>query len=184
MSGDQPSSQLTTEQWEQKLAQLRTTNEELQRRRLEAEKDRDLFRDLYGKASAHASSVSAENNELTERAALAEGQAREGLAMLKATYEERIRLLEQETLRWKGQCQVLTDRDGRMDDEIRRRAALEPELRAENERLRDQIDSLEEDYASMEGLLEGMTRQQVEETSELESTAKHHVLAPLSVEVS
>ena len=45
----------TPEQWEQTLAQLRATNEELQRRRAEAEKDRDLFRDLYSKASAHAS---------------------------------------------------------------------------------------------------------------------------------
>lgn len=182
MSADQPTSQLTTEQWEQKLAQLRATNEELQRRRVEAEKDRDLFRDLYGKASAHASSVSAENNELAERAALAEGQARDGVAMLKATYEERIRLLEQEVLRWKGQCHVLTDRDGRMDDEIRRRAALEPELRAENERLREQIEALEEDYSRMEGLLEGMTRQQVAQTSQLESTVRHPMLA--SVEVS
>ena len=69
MSAEPPSSELTTEQWEQKLAQLRATNEELQRRRLEAEKDRDLFRELYGKASAHASSVSAENNTLAERAA-------------------------------------------------------------------------------------------------------------------
>ncbi|RPD77213.1 hypothetical protein L226DRAFT_533217 [Lentinus tigrinus ALCF2SS1-7] len=179
MSADQSSSQLTTEQWEQKLAQLRATNEELQRRRMDAEKDRDLFRDLYGKASAHASSVTAENNELIERTALAEGQARDGVAMLKSTYEERIRLLEQEVLRWKSQCQVLTDRDSRMDDEIRRRAALEPELRAENERLREQIENFfEEEYDRME-VIGGMTSQQFEETSELESTASNSVLVPV-----
>ncbi|KAI0693096.1 hypothetical protein C8T65DRAFT_668771 [Cerioporus squamosus] len=172
-ASDQPTSQLTTEQWEQKLAELRATNEELQRRRIAAEKDRDLFRELYGKASAHASSVSAENNELTERAALAEGKVREGIAMLKATYEERVRLLEQEVLRWKSQCQVLTDRDGRMDDEIRRRAALEPELRAENERLREHIDNLlEEDYTRMDSLIRRVTRQQVGETSELEPSVE------------
>ena len=182
MSTETESSPPTTEQWEQKLAQLRTANEELQRRRAEAEKDRDLFRDLYGKASAHASAVSAENNELSERAALAEGQARDGVAMLKATYEERVRLLEQEVARWKGQCRVLTERDSRMDDDIRRRAALEPELRAENEQLREQLERLEEDYARLEGLLDGMTRQQVEETSALESTVKDPILA--SVEVS
>ena len=182
MSAELPSSELTTEQWEQKLAQLRATNEELQRRRLEAEKDRDLFRELYGKASAHASSVSAENNTLAERAALAEGQARDGVAMLRATYEERIRLLEQDVLRWKGQCHVLTDRDGRMDDDIRRRAALEPELRAENERLKEQVEALEEDYNRVEGMLEGLMRQQVGETSELEATVRHTRLA--SVEVS
>ncbi|KAI0742876.1 hypothetical protein C8Q80DRAFT_1273469 [Daedaleopsis nitida] len=147
----------TEQEWEQKLAQLRATNEELQRRRADAEKDRDLFRDLYGKASAHASAVSAENNELAERAALAEGQARDGVAMLKATYDER--------------------RDARMDDEIRRRAALEPELRVENEQLRGRLAALEEDYTRLEGLLEGMTRAQVEETSALESTVKNTILA-------
>lgn len=139
----------------------------MQKRRAEAEKDRDLFRDLYSKASLHASEVSKENNELTERASLAETQARDGLAMIKATYEERIRLLEQEVERWKGQVHVLTERDKRMDDELRRRAALEPELRTENIRLKEQLDSLEEDYRRMEGTLEGRSRQQVEGTREL-----------------
>lgn len=139
----------------------------MQKRRAEAEKDRDLFRDLYSKASLHASEVSKENNELTDRASLAETQARDGLAMIKATYEERIRLLEQEVERWKGQVHVLTERDKRMDDELRRRAALEPELRTENIRLKEQLDSLEEDYRRMEGTLEGRSRQQVEGTREL-----------------
>ena len=87
--------------------------------------------------------------------------------MIKATYEERIRLLEQEVERWKGQVHVLTERDKRMDDELRRRAALEPELRTENIRLKEQLDSLEEDYRRMEGTLEGRSRQQVEGTREL-----------------
>ena len=174
----------TPEQWEQTLAQLRATNEELQRRRAEAEKDRDLFRDLYSKASAHASEVTKENNELAERAALAEAQARDGVSMIKATFEERVRLLDQEVERWKGQVRVLTERDGRMDDEIRRRAALEPELRAENARLREQLDHLEEDYGRMERLLEGMTKQQIDETIVLQQTATDSVLSPTGTEVS
>ena len=159
METKEPIAPTTTEQWEQMLAQLRAENEDLRRRRTDAEKDRDLFRDLYSKASAHASEVTKENNELAERAALAEAQARDGVSMIKATFEERVRLLEQEVERWKGQVHVLTERDGRMDDEIRRRAALEPELRAENARLKEQLDHLEEDYGRMERLLEGMTKQ-------------------------
>ena len=174
----------TPEQWEQTLAQLRATNEELQRRRAEAEKDRDLFRDLYSKASAHASEVTKENNELAERAALAEAQARDGVSMIKATFEARIRSLEQEAERWKGQVHVLTERDGRMDDEFRRRAALEPELRAENARLRERLDHLEEDYGRMERLLEGMTKQQIEETIVLQQTATESALSPSGIEVS
>ncbi|TBU36472.1 hypothetical protein BD309DRAFT_1085159 [Dichomitus squalens] len=174
----------TPEQWEQTLAQLRATNEELQRRRAEAEKDRDLFRDLYSKASSHASEVTKENNELAERAALAETQTHDGVAMIKATYEERIRLLEREVERWKKQIHVLTERDGRMDDEIRRRAALEPELRAENVLLRAQLEHLEEDYARLEGLLEKMTKQQIEETIVLGQTATDSALSIKGIEAA
>ncbi|KAI8990385.1 hypothetical protein BD414DRAFT_483456 [Trametes punicea] len=159
-------------EWEVKLAQLRAENEELQRRKAEAEKDRDLFRDLYGKASAHASEVAKENNELLERAELAEGQARDGLAMIKATFEERVRRAEEEAARWKAQYQFLVERDSRTDDEIRRRAALEPELRAEVARLREQLGNIEEDYRRLESVLESFTREQVEETEEIAETAK------------
>ncbi|PIL26028.1 hypothetical protein GSI_11782 [Ganoderma sinense ZZ0214-1] len=164
----------TQEQWEKTLSQLRSINETLQKRRTEAEKDRDLFRDLYSKASLHASEVSKENNELAERATLAESQARDGLAMIKATYDERIRLLEQEVERWKGQVHVLTERDRRMNDELRLRAALEPELRRENMRLREQLEILilEEDCRRMEG-------RQVERTSGLpmEETVRTPVIS-------
>ncbi|KAI0354268.1 hypothetical protein OH77DRAFT_524369 [Trametes cingulata] len=163
---------LSAAEWEQKLSQLRAANEELQRRKAEAEKDRDLFRDLYNKASAHASEVTKENNELLERAELAEGQARDGLAMIKATYEERARRAESEALRWKTQYEIIVQRDTRTDDEVRRRAALEPELRLEVARLQEKLDNLEEDYRRMEGLLEGFTKEQVEETAEIAETAK------------
>ena len=159
---------ITQEQWEQTLAQLRSVNETLQKRKADAEKDRDLFRDLYSKASMHASEVSKENNELTERATLAETQAHDGLAMIKATYEERIRLLEQEVERWKGQVHILTERDRRTDDELRRRAALEPELRTENMRLRKQLDSLlEDELRRMEGALDVLRGPYVGRTSGL-----------------
>ena len=177
MSAELPSSELTTEQWEQKLAQLRATNEELQRRRAEAEKDRDLFRELYSKASAHASEVSKENEELTDRAALAESQARDGVAMIRATYQERVRLLEQDVARWKGQCEVLTARDARMNDELRRRAALEPELQAENLRLQEQMYNLETDIRRMEMLLDNFTRPHLNVSGVLAASAAHDVAA-------
>ncbi|KAI0369311.1 hypothetical protein BV20DRAFT_968182 [Pilatotrama ljubarskyi] len=168
---DQPAL-LSAVEWEQKLSQLRATNEELQRRKAEAEKDRDLFRDLYSKASTHASEVTKENNELLERAELAEGQARDGLAMIKATYEDRVRRAEEEAARWKAQYELLAQRDTRMDDEIRRRAALEPELRMRVAELQEKLVSVEDDYKRMEGLLEGFTKEQVEETDEIAETAR------------
>ncbi|KAI0633003.1 hypothetical protein C8Q77DRAFT_1031988, partial [Trametes polyzona] len=162
----------TQAEWEQKLAQLRATNAELQRRKADAEKDRELFRDLYGRASAHASAVSAENNALLARAERAEGQARDGLALVRATYDARVREAEAAAARWRAQYEVLVRRDARTDDEVRRRAALEPELRAEVEVLRERLEAMEEDYARMESLLEGLTKEQVKEAEELAETAQ------------
>ncbi|KAH9920842.1 uncharacterized protein BXZ73DRAFT_80045 [Epithele typhae] len=149
----------------------------------DAEKDRDLFRELYGTASAHASAVSSENNALAERAAVAEGQARDGLAMLRAAYDERVRLLEAEAARWRAQCEVLAGRDARTDDEVRRRAAREPELVDENERLRAELRVLEKDYRRMEVVVEVMTKQQVEESAVLDviPAYKHPVWQPPSL---
>jgi len=151
----------TPKQGEQiSVDQLQLINAELERRKADAEKDRDLFRDLYGKASAHASEVTKENNELQERLTLAEGQVREGLGMMKGMYEERIRRLEAESQKWKGLCEVLTKRDERTDDEVRRRAALEPELRAENARLKEELEKLGKDYHKMEDVLEQLAEQE------------------------
>ncbi|KAH9852967.1 hypothetical protein C2E23DRAFT_885317 [Lenzites betulinus] len=161
--------------WELALSQLRATNAELQRRKADAEKDRELFRTLYSTASAHASAMSSENAALLERAERAEGQARDGLAMVRATYDARVRRAEEEAARWRAQYEILLARDERAraeEAEVRARAAREPELRAEVERLRGSLEALEEDYARMEGLLEGLTNEQVEETTEIAETAQ------------
>ncbi|CAL1698270.1 unnamed protein product [Somion occarium] len=137
------------------LDQLRAANEELQRRKVDAEKDRELFRELYGKASAHVSEVSKENNELHERVSLLEGKVKDGLQLIRGTYESRVRLLEEEVKKWKGMYEILMARDRKMQgDELRRRAAVEPELRAENVKLREELEILTEDYEKMEKELE------------------------------
>ncbi|KZT00210.1 uncharacterized protein LAESUDRAFT_718280 [Laetiporus sulphureus 93-53] len=135
------------------MEQLRLVSEELQRKKLDAEKDRELFRDLYSKASAHASAVTKENNDLHERLALAEGQVKDGLRMVRGTYEARIALLEAEAEKWRHVAEVLAARDNRTDDEVRRRAALEPELQEENRRLREELEKLRMDYRKMEQAL-------------------------------
>lgn len=137
------------------VAQLQAVNEELCRKKLDAEKDRDLFREMYSKASAHVGAVSKENNELLERVERAEEQVQDGLRMIKGTYEERIRVLEAEVERWKGQAALLTARDRRTleNEELRRKAGMEPELRAENERLREELKKLREDNDRLESTL-------------------------------
>ena len=55
--------------------------------KVSVEKDRDFFREQYTQASGFASSVRDENIELEKRVTIAEGQAQEGVAGIKALYE-------------------------------------------------------------------------------------------------
>ena len=52
-----------------------------------AEKDRDFFREQYTQASGFVGSVREENMELENRVKIAEGQAQEGVAAIKAFFE-------------------------------------------------------------------------------------------------
>lgn len=55
--------------------------------KLSAEKDRDFFREQYAQASSYVGSVREENVELEGRVKVAEGQAKEGVAAIKALFE-------------------------------------------------------------------------------------------------
>lgn len=103
-----PSAPTPPADWELTVQQLRATADELQRRKADAEKDRELFRELYNKASAHAGDVSRENDALLERAARAEGQVRDGLAMVRETYEAHVRRLEDKLAKLRGLNAILT----------------------------------------------------------------------------
>lgn len=137
--------------------------EDLQRRIKSAEDDRELFRDLYSKASAHASDVTKENKDLEQRATLAEGQLQDGLAMLRAMFQGQVQKLQEEVVRWKGLATLLQEKDVRTNDEIRRRAAEEPELRhkyealrEENEKLRREDEARNEELRNMAGVIATM----------------------------
>ncbi|EKM52652.1 uncharacterized protein PHACADRAFT_261224 [Phanerochaete carnosa HHB-10118-sp] len=167
--------------WEVALQQLRITNEELQRRRLDAEKDRELFRELYNKASAHASEVAKENSELLERAQLAEGRLRDGLAMVRGTYEERVRALQGEVEQLTGLNAILVAKDIKTNgDEIRRRAAEEENLRVDNQKLRAEIAELRLDYRRMERLLEQLGEKELEQLTEQEEEIKQKLETPVA----
>lgn len=153
--------------WQTTLDQIRLANAQLQRRLADAEKDRELFRDLYAKASSHTGDITRENAELLERATLAEGQVRDGLRIVEGNCAERVRVLEMEVVRWKTTCELLSEKDRRTDDEVRRRAALEPELRAENGQLRERLDAITLDYQNMEKTLGILARQGSEQNKEL-----------------
>ncbi|EMD41928.1 hypothetical protein CERSUDRAFT_110486, partial [Gelatoporia subvermispora B] len=128
--------------------------EDVERRKADAESDRDLFRDLYGKASAHASEIGARNAQLEREMSVASTQITDGLTMVKKMYETRVQRLQGELERWKGLCKVLQDKDERTNDEIRRQAADEPKLREENAALRDAVADLQERVGSLQATIE------------------------------
>ncbi|KAI0339112.1 hypothetical protein BDW22DRAFT_1336687 [Trametopsis cervina] len=171
--------------WEGTLDQLRATNEQLQKRKADAERDRDLFRDLYSKASTHASQVSKENEELIERTTIAEGQARDGIAMVKKMYEGRVALLESEIAQLRGLNAVLMAKDFKTNgDDLRRRAAEEREVRAQNQELWIQLSDLRMDYDRMEGLLEQLGEEELGQLGEQERELREVgvVIPPTPVE--
>ncbi|KZT09582.1 uncharacterized protein LAESUDRAFT_511729 [Laetiporus sulphureus 93-53] len=127
---------------EGRLQEQQVLLEELQKGKADAEKDRELFRNLYGKASVHASDVSKERDELQRQLDLTAGQLKDGLPMVKGMFKDHNARLQQEVEKLKALCKVLMDKDERTNDDVRRRAALEPMLREENEKLKKEIEEL------------------------------------------
>ncbi|KAG6844751.1 hypothetical protein H0H87_003974 [Tephrocybe sp. NHM501043] len=127
---------------------------ELARGKESAEKDRELFRDLYAKASGFVTGVREENAQLKEEADIAKEQAKTGVEMVKATFMARVKALEDDVKTYKRLALFIMEKDVRTNDDIRRRAGEEPELRArcgelakDNRILKTQLDKMKDDLA-------------------------------------
>ncbi|KAI0315454.1 hypothetical protein OF83DRAFT_1027581, partial [Amylostereum chailletii] len=122
----------------------------------DAQKETDFFREQYMTASAFVTESTEENKRLSELATTKEGQARDGVAGIRAFYEGRIRRLEEDVSRHKATADLLAERGRRTDDEVRSRAALVPELMRQNVLLEEKADlqgaELEDLKEEMEGL--------------------------------
>ncbi|KAL5484991.1 hypothetical protein ACEPAI_7633 [Sanghuangporus weigelae] len=118
----------------------------------DATKQAEIFREMYGKASSFADEKKQENNELLERAKRAEGQATIGVDFIRKQYAVQERKLKEELEQQRILVKILTIKDRRTGDEVRRRAALEPELR-------DKIDDLKEEIAELKTAQSTVVRQ-------------------------
>ena len=121
---------LQTASWESERATLALNVETAARGKASAEQDRDFFREQYLKASGFVSSVRDENVELEKQIKIATDQAQSGVSLIKATFELRTKSLEEDIRAWRKMAEFLIEKDRRTNDDIRRRAAEEPELRA------------------------------------------------------
>lgn len=93
-------------------------------------------------ASVQARSEQAERHVEELEAAL-EGTRTDGVAMVKATFMGRVKQLESEAHQWKSLYRLREMKDAKTDDEMRKRAAMEPELRADNARLERDLENTE-----------------------------------------
>jgi hypothetical protein len=140
--------------WETERNSLLASIDELKRGKQSAQADCDFFRDQYGQASAFVSSVRKENVELEAQVKRAEGQAKTGVEMIKATFVQRVQWLEDDAQTWRRTAQHLIEMDKRTKgEELRRRAAEAPELRkkcddleTKNKVLSERIEDLEDEF--------------------------------------
>ncbi|KAJ3501571.1 hypothetical protein NLJ89_g9278 [Agrocybe chaxingu] len=128
--------------WETERSQLFARLESATRSKESAEKDRDFFREQYGQASGFVNAVRDENRDLEKRAKIAEEQAQSGVNLVKSTFELRIKTLEDDAKVWRKMAEFAIEKDRRTNDDVRRRAAEEPGLRARCEEQEKDIDEL------------------------------------------
>jgi chromosome segregation ATPase len=141
--------------WEAERAQLLAQVESATSKKADAEKDREFFREQYARASGFVASVRDENQDLEKRIKIAEEQTQTGVGLIKATFELRVKTLEEDAKSWRKMAEFLIEKDQRTEnDELRRRAAEEPELRARCERQEGALEADEDRIELLEAQLE------------------------------
>jgi len=146
--------------WDAERAISVSSVDEITRSKVSAEKDRDFFREQYAQASGYVSSVRAENVELEKQAEVATSQAKDGVAIVRATYELRVTALQEDVKVWKKLASFMMEKDKRTGDDIRRRAAEEPELRARCADLEEDAEDSAEQITAMEEQISELTKEQ------------------------
>ena len=145
---------LKTASWEIERAALVLDIEKATRGKVSAENDRDFFREQYTEASNFVTSVRDENAELEKQIKIATDQSQSGVSLVKATFELRIKSLEKDVHAWRSMAEFLVEKDRRTNDDIRRRAAEEPELRARCDRQESALEETTERLLQLEMDLE------------------------------
>jgi len=173
--------------WTQEKAALQDEVDALRGDKARALADVNFFREQYQRASDFASSTRSENEELSTRAALAESQTVNGVALVRATLEVRVTKLEAEVRKYKALSEMLTERARRTDDDVRFRAALMPELDRDLRQLSRQYGEAEAELEETQDELRAQKRANVRlrrqvaslETKERSDAAESHKREPV-----
>lgn len=120
------------------------------------EKDVALFREQHGIVTAFADGATDELIALRESEALARSRADDGVAMVRGMFENRIRAIEQELEEQKRLNKILTEKDERTNDAVRREAAEAVQLREERNRWKERASRAEREEARLQELVESL----------------------------
>lgn len=170
--------------WDAERSSIVAQVSSLEMSKKQAEKDCDFFREQYGRASAYVTDVREENKELEKQAKISEEQARLGVDVVKATFELRVKTLEDDVKAWRRMAEFALEKDSRTNDDVRRRAAEELELRALTVRQKKslkaakmRIEDLEDDVEEKERMVSGLM-------GELETRKKENTRLRLDLDMA
>ncbi|KAJ7234746.1 hypothetical protein B0H12DRAFT_153874 [Mycena haematopus] len=159
----------------QSKAAVEAERDSARREQAAAEQQRDEFQEIYLRASQFAEEKRAANVGLEKRVKIAEEQTKEGVALLRATFELREETLKSEARDWRNQAIFLREQAIRTnDDELRRKAGEHPELVAkcaqltnENETLEEKMEYFEEDLRVKQDEIDRLEHQLNESNEEI-----------------
>ncbi|KAL0958934.1 hypothetical protein HGRIS_014250 [Hohenbuehelia grisea] len=140
--------------WITERGKLLAEVESATKAKVAAESDVNFFREQYAQASSFVAATRAENAELQQQVKIADGRASEGVASIRAMFQARIEAAEREAKRSHHLVQLLTEKDIRTNDDIRRRAAEEPQLRKQCKELQEDLISAAEARRRLEHTVE------------------------------
>lgn len=141
-------------------ARVTCLEEELARERSKykvTEEHFERIRVLYGEETGRSSVLRDAKKSLNKELDIAQKQTSEGVQAVRAMLEKRLKDMEDDRNRWRKAAEFIMEKDTRTNDEIRKRAAEEPELRAKFHQvklkyatLRNTMEEKEEKYEEQE----------------------------------
>ena len=111
----------------------------------EAEKDVEVLRVTYARASAYTDELRNENADLKARLSLAEGQVANGIKLVRAQFEERVRRTSEEVDKLRTLVRILEEKDRRTGDDVRKKSSLVAEKEGEIEKEKQAYRELKKD---------------------------------------
>lgn len=144
------------------IGSLREQLEASQTSKANLETDMAYVNDMYREASTSAAALGRENQELTARNIMLEGQARLGVKQANLKWEAEVKTLETEVGHLRGTVALLQERARRTDDQVRKRAGAYPDMLADLEESHGQVEVLRRRVKVLERDVKRLEEREVE----------------------